>query len=130
MKRAIFILASVVVCHWSIAANASAQHVVTASQVNGTWSTHSGECKILALGHGQLRVEFSGTTGGEFGVAHMAGDTATFTPETADYDCAIKMRFAGGRLIVKQEGDCGPGHNVVSGTYHRVSSSKPTFSPH
>jgi hypothetical protein len=38
------------------------------------------------------------------------------------------MKFTGGKLIVKQEGGCGFGHNVMAdGAYRKVSSRKPKF---
>lgn len=121
--------------------NASAQSIVTAAQVNGTWSTKSGDFKVWALGKQRLQVEFSGayeyeTSSGPManvgtgsGIAHIEGDTATFKPDGVEEDCAIKMKFTRGKLIVTQEGICGFGVNVTAaGTYKRVSTRKPKFS--
>ena len=125
--------------HVSLAATSS-QTVVTAAQVNGTWRSQNGTFKIWALGNQRLRVEFAGTyeynlpagpmanTGEGHGIAFIEGDMTTFRPEGADDECAITMRFAGGRLIVRQEGECGFGMNVTAaGTYRSVSSRRPRF---
>src|SRR5205085_10804106 len=119
---------------------ASAQTVVTAAQVNGTWRLRNNEFKIWALGHQKLRVEFSGTyeynspqgptanMGEGSGIATIEGDTAIFKPDGAEDECKITMKFTGGRLVVTQESICGFGHNVTAdGTYRRVSSRKPRF---
>ncbi|HEX5734459.1 MAG TPA: hypothetical protein VF131_16605 [Blastocatellia bacterium] len=124
----------------SLQASSSAQKIVTAAQVNGTWRYKSNTLKVWALGQQKLRVEFLGTyeykTGGELmantgsgsGIARIEGDTAIFRPEDADEECKITMRFTEGKLIVEQEGGCGFGHNVIaSGTYRKVSGSKPKF---
>jgi hypothetical protein len=119
---------------------ASAQTVVTAAQVNGTWETKHGEFKVWALGNQKLRVEFSGTyeyqspagpmanTGEGRGVARIEGDTAVFKPEGAEDECKIIMRFTRGKLVVTQEGVCGFGNKVTAeGTYRRTSTRKPKF---
>jgi hypothetical protein len=111
------------------------QTVVTASQVNGTWSNESGEFRVRALGNQKLRVEFSGfyafvtqagrtvNTGEGKGIAFIEGDTAIFKPDGAEDECRITMKFTGGKLIVTQEGGCDFGHNVTAaGTYRKVSS--------
>jgi hypothetical protein len=120
--------------------NASAQKIVTAGDVNGTWRTKTATFKVWALGHQKLRVEFLGTyeyntpaglmanSGTGSGIARIEGDTATFKPDDGDEECKITMRFMGGKLIVTQEGGCGFGHNVsAEGTYRKVSSRKPKF---
>lgn len=116
------------------------QNIVTAAQVNGTWRYKSNTFKVWALGKQRLRVEFLGTyeynsaagpmanTGSGTGIAFIEGITATFRPDDADEDCQIRMRFTGGKLVVRQEGGCGFGHNVTAeGTYRKVSSRKPEF---
>lgn len=121
-------------------AGASAQTIVTAAQVNGTWNSKYGTFKVWALGNQKLRVEFSGSypyqspqgpmanTGEGSGIATIEGDTAIFKPEGAEDECRITMRFTRGRLVVSQEGICGFGHNVTAaGTYRKASSRKPKF---
>ena len=117
------------------------QKVVTAAQVNGTWKTRDGTFKILALGKQRLKVQFSGVypyklpdgtdmanMGDGDGIAVIEGTQATFKPEGAEEECAIKMKFTRGKLVVEQEGICGFGHNVsAAGTYRRTSSRKPKF---
>lgn len=122
---------------------AVARKVVTAAQVNGTWRSRSNEFKVLAIGNQKLRVEFDGTyeyrvngelmahTGTGYGIAFIEGDTAIFRPEGTGEECAIKMKFTGGKLIVNQDGECGFGHNVTAiGMYRKVSGRKPSFSEH
>jgi hypothetical protein len=114
--------------------------IATAAQVNGTWRYRNDEFKVWALGNRKLRVEFSGTyeykspagpmanTGEGSGIAIIEGDTAVFKPEGAEDECRITMRFAGGRMIVDQQGICGFGNHVIAnGTYRKISSSKPKF---
>jgi len=119
---------------------ASAQNIVTASQVNGTWRNKTGTFKVWALGKQRLKVEFLGVyeyktpdgpmanTGEGSGIAFIEGDTATFKPEGSDEECKIIMVFKEGKLKVEQEGGCGFGHNVrADGTYKKVSSVKPKY---
>lgn len=115
--------------------------VVTASQVNGTWSSGTGTFKVWALGQQRLKVEFLGfyefassmgptaNTGEGSGIAHIEGDTALFKPDEASgEDCAITMRFADKKLLVTQQGICGFGMNVsAEGTYRKKSKAKPKF---
>jgi hypothetical protein len=114
---------------------------VTAAQVNGTWSYRQNEFKILALGQQKLQIEFSGVwehktgngeltanTGEGSAIAKIEGDTAIFKPDGAEDECKITLKFAGGNLVVTQEGICGFGFNVrADGTYKRISSKKPKF---
>lgn len=113
---------------------ASGQTVVTASQVNGTWSKTRGTFKVQALGNQKLRVKFSGfyeyvsqagpmiNTGEGEGIAFIEGDTAIFKPDGAEEECRITMKFTGGKLVVTQEGVCGFGLNVTAaGAYRKVS---------
>jgi hypothetical protein len=114
---------------------------VTAAQVNGTWSYRQNEFKILALGQQKLQIEFSGVwehktgngeltanTGEGSAIAKIEGDTAIFKPDGAEDECKITLKFAGGKLVVTQEGICGFGFNVrADGTYKRISSKKPKF---
>jgi hypothetical protein len=116
------------------------KNIVTAAQVNGTWSYKNNTFKVWALGNQRLKVEFLGTyeykVNGEWmanagsggGIAFIEGITARFRPEDADDECNITMTFKGGKLVVDQEGGCGFGHNVIaSGTYRKTSSRKPKF---
>lgn len=100
--------------------------IVTAEQVNGTWSKGESWIKIKAIGGGKLNVNFSifnerTTNAGQAeGVATIDGIDATFSPE--DFEkCKFTMKFTGGKLIVKQFGtdrDCGFGMGVsADGTY-------------
>jgi hypothetical protein len=123
-----------------VMARVDAGSEVTASQVNGTWKYRNNEFKILALGQQKLQIEFSGVwehettfgptanTGEGSGIAKIEGDTAIFKPEGAEEECKITLKFAGGKLVVTQDGICGFGFNVrADGTYKRVSSKKPKF---
>lgn len=130
---------------------AAAEGIVTADQVKGTWRSGKNEFKLLALGKGRLKVAFAGTyeyrtsqgpsanTGETAGIASIEGTTAILKP--ADFDgCTITLKFVSNparakgaattpRLVVTQDGECGFGLNVAAdGTYHRVSSRKPSFS--
>ncbi|HEY4284883.1 MAG TPA: hypothetical protein VGM62_17605 [Chthoniobacterales bacterium] len=112
---------------------------VTAAEVNGTYRNGSSEIKILALGHGKLKVELAlvyeykspeGPTanmGDASGEATIENDVAVFVPEEAS-DCKITMTFLpNGKIKVEQQGDeCGFGHNVrAGGIFHKVSNRKP-----
>ena|ERR1700730_18230679 len=114
---------------------------VPAAQVNGTWKYRENEFKIWALGEQKLQIEFSGVyeyktgsgertanTGEGSGIARIEGDTAIFKPEGAEDECKITLKFAGGKLVVTQDGICGFGFNVrADGPYKRISSKKPKF---
>jgi hypothetical protein len=118
----------------------TAQHDVTAAQVNGTWRSGKNEFKVWALGQQRLQIQFFGTwehdsaagrtanTGEGTAVVRIEGDTASFKPDGAEDECKITLKFSGGKLVVTQEGTCGFGFNVrADGTYKRVSSKKPKF---
>jgi hypothetical protein len=120
--------------------NVSESKDVTAAQVNGTWSFHANTFKIWALGHGKLQVAFDGiyeykspagptaNVGQGTGVATIEGDTAVFHPDGAEEGDKITLKFTGGKLVVKQQGNCGFGHNVYAdGTYKKTSTKKPNF---
>ena len=120
--------------------HAGSDKSITAVQVNGTWKTETGEFKIWALDKQRLQVEFSGVyeyktpqglmanEGEGSGTATIEGDTALFKPEGAEEECQITLRFTGGKLIVRQTGICGFGHNVsAEGTYKKVSSKSSNF---
>lgn len=116
---------------------------VSAAEVNGTWRASQGksEIKVLALGHGKLKVQLaliyeynspagpSANMGDASGEATIENDVAIFRPE-AGADCKITLTFlSNGKLKVEQEGEeCGFGHNVrATGTYRKISSRKPKF---
>ncbi|HEY0349013.1 MAG TPA: hypothetical protein VGC60_12750 [Pyrinomonadaceae bacterium] len=120
-------------------APAQTSRVVTAAQANGVYRYYDNEFRILALGHGKLKVQFDGiyhtlaksvNMGSAFGEATIEGNVATFIPEDTQ-GCKITMTFLPGKLVVKQDGDdatCGFGHNVYStGTYKKIRSGKPKF---
>jgi hypothetical protein len=123
-----------------VTTQADSEKSVTAAQVNGTWESKHGKFEIWALGKQRLRVQFSGVyeyknaygptanVGEGVGVATIEGDTAIFKPEGAEEECQIILKFTGAKLVVKQTGICGFGHNVTAeGTYKKVSSKKPKF---
>ena len=120
-------------------APAQTSRVVTAAQANGVYRYYDNEFRILALGHGKLKVQFDGiyhtlaksvNMGSATGEATIEGNVATFIPEDTQ-GCKITMTFLPGKLVVKQDGDdatCGFGHNVYStGTYKKIRSGKPKF---
>ncbi len=116
---------------------------VTAVEANGTYRDVEGksEIKILALGHGKLKVQLAlvyeyksgagpaANVGDASGEATIENDTAVFVPEEAG-DCKITMTFLpNGKLKVEQQGEeCGFGHNVrADGTFRKISNRKPKF---
>jgi hypothetical protein len=116
------------------------QKVVTAAQVNGVYRSDDNEFRVLALGHGKLKVQFDGiyrtisksvNTGYASGEATIDGNIATL--DVPDFGaCKINLVFLPkNRMKVIQEGsdaDCGFGHNVrADGTYRKIRSGKPKF---
>lgn len=125
---------------------------VSASEVNGTFKMNfagkfrdlSNDLKILALGHGKLRIAFdlvrpyevangeiSANLGTLDGEAQIKGDTAVFHSNEFG-PCIITIKFVRpGTVKVTQEGssaDCGFGNRVMAeGIYRKVSSKKPSF---
>ncbi len=142
-----FILLSLVLLAFSV--NTIAQRkAVSAAEVTGTFrltsdSGRSSEFKILALGKGNLKVEFftalklgpngdaRGNTASGIGVAIINGDSATFTPDGQEPDaCNITIKFVKlGQIKITQEGGCGFVSDTISteGTYKRTSAAKPKF---
>lgn len=123
-------------------APAQTSRVVTAAQANGVYRYYDNEFRILALGHGKLKVQFDGiyhtlaksvNMGEATGEATIEGNVATFVPEDSQA-CKITLTFLPGKLVVKQDGEdfaCGFGHNVNStGTYRKVRGGKPKFDSH
>jgi len=144
MKRVHLITFSVLTNILSVAiylqpVTAQNSKVVTAAQANGVYRFYDNEFRILALGHGKLKLQFDGiyhtlaksvNMGSATGEATIEGNVATFVPEDTT-GCKITMTFLPGKLVVKQDGEdfsCGFGHNVNSaGTYKKVRSGKPKF---
>jgi hypothetical protein len=113
--------------------------VVTAAQVNGVYSNRGSDFRILALGHGKLKVQFNGqymtlsgvpNLGEAMGEATIDGNIATFIPGDTQ-GCEITLVFLPNKLKVMQSGsdaECGFGHNVfATGTYKRIKAGKPKF---
>ena len=115
--------------------------VVTAAQANGVYRFYDNEFRVLALGHGKLKVQFDGVyhtlaksvnMGSASGEAIIDGNIATFKPADTER-CEITLVFLPNKLKVMQSGsdaDCGFGHNVnATGTYKKIRSGKPKFEP-
>jgi len=137
----IFLLTAVFTFGATIA-HAQTPKAVTAAQVNGTYRYYDSEFRILALGHGKLKVQFDGVyhtvaksvnTGSASGEATIDGNVAILElPEFSA--CKINLVFLpNNKLKVTQEGsdaDCGFGHNVnATGTYRKIRAGKPKFEP-
>jgi hypothetical protein len=116
---------------------------VTAEEATGTYreAKSDSEIRILALGHGKLKVQLAliyeyqspqgrmANLGDASGEATIENDIAVFVPEGAG-DCKITMTFLpNGKLKVEQQGEeCGFGHNVrAEGTFRKISDRKPKF---
>jgi hypothetical protein len=134
-------------------APAAAQRADGAARFNGTWEVREGsmrgggpeafgEFKIWALDEHRLRAEFVGlwitktgigrtaNSGEARGVAIVQRDEATLQSEAVESDCQFKLilHLRGDRLVVTPFGDTCFGFNVTAaGTYHRVSTDRPTF---
>ena len=126
------------------APNATAgERSVTDAEATGTYRDAEGnsEIRILALGHGKLKVQLAlvyeyrsgggpmANLGDASGEATIENDIAVFVPEEAG-DCKITMTFLpNGKLKVEQQGEeCGFGHNVrADGTFRKISNRKPKF---
>src|SRR6266513_3494518 len=98
MKRAHLIMVGVLTGILFAAAShlqpvaAQTSRVVTAAQANGVYRYYDNEFRILALGHGKLKVQFDGiyhtlaksvNLGEATGEATIEGNVATFLPEDA-----------------------------------------------
>jgi hypothetical protein len=116
---------------------------VTDAEATGTYRDAKGssEIRILALGHGKLKVQLAlvyeyqsgegpmANLGDASGEATIENDIAVFVPEGVG-DCKITMTFLpNGKLKVEQQGEeCGFGHNVrAEGTFRKISDHKPKF---
>src|SRR5207253_9108307 len=141
MNRFVLLIIVCALAGFSIFANTPPQNqkVVTAAQANGVYRYYDNEFRILALGHGKLKVQFDGiyhtmaksvNMGYAGGEATIEGNIATFKPSDTER-CEITLVFLAGKLKVMQSGsdaDCGFGHNVnATGTYKKIRSGKPKF---
>lgn len=126
----------------------SQRKAVSAAEATGTFSTgkDGNEVKLLPLGKGKLKVEFSliyirtmdngepmAYTGEPSGIAEIKADTAVLDLSQDDRTCKITIKFVRPGLIDVTEGDdCAGivgGMNVTSfGTYKRTKTTKPKFS--
>jgi hypothetical protein len=136
-------------------ASADEAIVVSAKQVNGTWTNIvkgkpgfeiDREWKIWALGHQRLQAGFEGTyahpdasgapsgnTGESSGIANIKGNVATLIDNSdSGSDCRFVLTFKNQVLVVSQEGCAGIFGSGVSaaGTYKKTSSQHPKFSEH
>jgi uncharacterized protein len=101
-----------------------------AEDVTGIYKMANAEALIQQTHEARIKFSLSAsyrTNVGELsGEAPLSGDTATYSDREAD--CALSFKFAGGRLIIAQDGSCGMGLNVsAAGTYKRVSAAPPKF---
>ena len=153
MRRSTLIIVLAVLSILCAAAAVSAQRKsVPASEVNGTFRMsfkgkyrgNYNEIRILALGHGQLRIgmdltypytmqngELMANVGQLDGQAAIEGDTAIYSSREFGR-CEITIKFVRhGTIKISQDRSdvaCGFGNNVTAGgTYMKVSSKKPNF---
>ena len=100
----------------------------------------AGEFKIWALDHHRLCVEFSvaaehkgeagrmANAGDGHGMATIQRNIASFTPDGADADCRIILKFQRHHLVVTQTNRCDfSKYANVDVTYKKGSTSKPVF---
>ncbi len=142
-RRFSIVLLALVVSAFSAPTATAGERSVTAGEANGTYRDVEGksEIKILALGHGKLKVQSAlvyeyrsgggpmANLGDASSKATIENDIAVFVPEEAG-DCKITMAFLpNGKLKVEQQGEeCGFGHNVrADGTFRKISNRKPKF---
>jgi hypothetical protein len=135
-------LALLVPAFFALTATAG-ERSVTAAEATGTYRDVEGnsEIRILALGHGKLKVQLAlvyefksgegpmANLGDASGEATIENDVAVFVPE-GEGDCKITMMFLpSGKLKVEQRGEeCGFGQNVrADGTFRKISDRKPKF---
>jgi hypothetical protein len=137
-----FLIALLVPAFFAPTGNAG-ERSVTAAEATGTYrdAKSNSEIRILALGHGKLKVQLAlvyefksqegpmANLGDASGEATIENDVAVFVPEGFG-DCKITMTFVpNGKLKVEQHGDeCGFGQNVrADGTFRKISSREPKF---
>jgi len=137
------VLLALLVPAFSAPTATAGERSVTAAEANGTYPDGEGnsEIRILALGHGKLKVQLAlvyefqsgegpmANLGDASGEATIENDVAVFVREEAG-DCKITMTFLpNGKLKVEQQGEqCGFGHNVrAHRIFRKISSRKPKF---
>jgi len=142
-RRFFVVLLALLVAAFFVPTATAGERSVTAAEANGTYRDVEGksEIKILALGHGKLKVQLAlvyeyrsgagpaANVGDASGEATIENDIAVFVPEEAGA-CKITMTFLpNGKLKVEQQGEeCGFGHNVrADGTFRKISNRKPKF---
>jgi hypothetical protein len=97
--------------------------------VTGTYEMKNGEVLVQQM-DGRMKFSLNATyqtnVGEVSGEVPLTGGAANYVDK--ELDCALSFKFAPGKLVVKQDGDCGMGLNVSgSGTYKRVSTAVPEF---
>ena len=139
MCRFFVVLLALLVSAFFAPTATAGERSVTAAEANGTYRDVEGksEIKILALGHGKLKVQLAlvyeyqsgggpmANLGDASGEATIENDTAVFVPEEGG-DCKITMTFLpNGKLKVEQQGEeCGFGHNVrTEGTFGKSATA-------
>ena len=142
-REVLAVLLALLVPAFFVPTATAGERSVTAAEANGTYRDVKGssEIRILALGHGKLKVQLAlvyeyesdagpmANLGDASGEATIENDVAVFVPEGFG-DCKITMTFLpNGKLKVEQRGEqCGFGHNVrAEGTFRKISSRKPKF---
>ena len=142
-REVLAVLLALLVPAFFVPTATAGERSVTAAEANGTYRDVKGssEIRILALGHGKLKVQLAliyeyqsgegrmANLGDASGEATIENDVAVFVPEEAG-DCKITMTFLpNGKLKVEQRGEqCGFGHNVrADGTFRKISSREPKF---
>src|SRR6266702_3823381 len=119
MCRFFVVLLALLVLAFFVPTATASERSVTAAEANGTYRDVEGksEIKILALGHGKLKVQLAlvyeyqsgggpmANLGDASGEATIENDIAVFVPKEAG-DCKITMTFlSNGRLKVEQQGE-------------------------
>ena len=142
-REVLAVLLALLVPAFFVPTATAGERSVTAAEANGTYRDVKGssEIRILALGHGKLKVQLAlvyeyqsgegpmANLGDAAGEATIENDIAVFVPEGFG-DCKITMTFLpNGKLKVEQKGEqCGFGHNVrAEGTFRKISSREPKF---
>src|ERR1043166_10291473 len=112
MKKSIPLATVVLLLASTFALTQSTRRVVTAAQINGVYKSGRNDCRVLALGHNKLQVQFNGewmtragypNIGEAIGEATIEGNVATFVPGDTT-KCKITMTFLRNKIVVEQEG--------------------------
>lgn len=125
--------------------------IVTAKQVNGTWTNSYStkardgldqELRIWALGNQKLKVQFDGINpytdrggaasaniGFAEGIATIDRNVAIFKPNGADPECRMELTFSEAVVVVAEKGCYGLFglHVHANGKYRKASGKRPTF---